>query len=116
MDPFENLARERQQRLDLAEKTMRELKGNELAEEVAELLGSNPGSDLLEFVETIRKQPGKRFLVGRFEEHGYYALDPDAGTGFWIGEWGGGNVKGRGVIDARAAESLMQAAGRRGLV
>jgi len=116
MDPFEALLQERQQRLDLAEKTMRELKGKELAEEVAELLGSNPGADLLEFVEELRKQAGKRFLVGRFEERGYYALDPDAGKGFWIGEWSEGNVKGRGVIDARAAESLMQAAKRRGLV
>ena len=116
MDPFENLARERQQRLDLAEKTMREVKGEELADEVAELLGPNPGPDLLEFVGKLRKEPGKRYLVGRFEERGYYALDPDAGTGFWIGEWGGGSVKGRGVIDARTADSLMQAAERRGLV
>jgi len=115
MDPFENLARERQQRLELAEKTMRELKGDELADEIARMLGPNPGSDLLESVAKIRKEPGKKYLAGRFEENGYFALDPDAGTGFWIGEWGGGSVKGRGVIDARAADSLMQAAKRRGL-
>jgi len=116
MDPFEELARERQQRLDLAEKTMRKLKGDELADEVAELLGSNPGSDLLEFVGKLRKEPGKRYLVGRFEERGFFALDPGAGTGFWIGEWGDGSVKGRGVIAAKAAESLMQVAKSRGLV
>jgi hypothetical protein len=63
MDLLENLALEQQQRLDLAEKTMHEMKGKELAEEVAELLGSNPGSDLLEFVERLRRQPPRTSRV-----------------------------------------------------
>jgi hypothetical protein len=116
MDLYEDYLRERQQRLDLAEKTMRGMKGDELAEEIAGLLGSNPGSDYVEFVDGLRKQPATRFLVGRFEERGYYALDPDAGKGFWMGEWNEGGVKGRGVIGAPAMDSLMQAAQRRGLV
>ena len=92
MDLYDDYLRERQQRLDLAEKTMRAVKGEELAEKAAELLGSDPGTDLLDFVAELRKQPAKRFLVGRFEERGYYALDRDAGTGFWMGEWNEGNV------------------------
>lgn len=115
MDMFEELLRERQQMLELAESTMSEVQGDALAEGVSALLGPDAGPDYDEFVAELHKQSGKRFLVGRFQKRGYYALDPDSQKGFWIAEWSDGDIQGRGRIKASAAESLMQAAKRRGL-
>lgn len=114
MDMFEQLLKERQQMLDRAESTMREVRGEDVAEGVSELLGPDAGPDYDQFVEELRKQPGKRFLVGRFQDRGYYAIDPDSQKGFWIAELSGGASQGRGQIRETSAECLMQSANRRG--
>ena len=67
------------------------------------------------FAKELGQQGSKRFLVGQFQEDGYYAIDPDSQKGFWIANLGDGDVQGRGGINPRAAESLMEAAKRRGL-
>ena len=95
---------------------MRELSGAEVAKGVSELLGSDVDEYYRRFVESLQEQSSKRFLVGRFDEHAYYALLPETGKGFWIGEWGDGGVKGRGAMGAPTVEILTEAAKRRGLL
>lgn len=112
---FENILREREQRLKVAEETMRVVHAKELAEGVSKLLGDKAGPDYDAFVKELGQQGSKRFLVGQFQEDGYYAIDPDSQKGFWIANLGDGDVQGRGGINPRAAESLMEAAKRRGL-